>query len=58
MQAIKIATHIKNGIITLPAEYRYLNQDVEIIVLAEHFLGIEEEEKRKKKDRLLLHLKV
>jgi hypothetical protein len=61
MQAIKIATHIKNGVITLPLEYQHLNQDVEIIVLGEHLednvLHIDEvEEKRKKKDRLFAAL--
>ena len=53
MQAIKITTHIKNGIITLPAEYQYLNQDVEIIVLGEHLEDVadEQEEATRKLER-------
>jgi Tfp pilus assembly protein PilN len=44
MQAIKIATHIKNGVITLPLEYQHLNQDVEIIVLGEHLEDADSEQ--------------
>jgi hypothetical protein len=31
MQAIKITTQIRNGVITLPKEYQHLNEDVEVI---------------------------
>ena len=36
MEALKIQTTIKNGVITLPLKYRHLNQKAEIIVLAEY----------------------
>jgi hypothetical protein len=61
MQAIKISTHIQNGVITLPVEYHHLNQNVEIIVLGEHLEDNitplnEVDFKRKKKERLFAAL--